>query len=151
MAKRRQKNSMFQGAVKAKLGKNSNLSNLWPEINKQIYSNSSPTQHKLPNAPLLQQLSPDGEIQLLEYWVTDEPLPDDPAMPESCLKLMEPLYNQVHENPKAAIPAIESAIVKYPNVPQVYNYLPAALNGVGRGEDAEKMVLQNIEMNPILN
>jgi tetratricopeptide (TPR) repeat protein len=91
-------------------------------------------------------------IKLLSYDITCEPLDladqKTPGLEEALGDTRRQLFDDVHENPKAAIPVLERLLEKFPNEPMLLNWLSAALIGAGDFKASASVARQNFEANP---
>ena len=89
-------------------------------------------------------------VYVTQYEITDEPI-QEPAyrrLPKSVKEKLESLYQVAQRQPSQAIPELIGLQKKYPNVPQIYNYLAVAYSYVGEKEKAEQITQENIRKNP---
>ena len=86
-------------------------------------------------------------VELHEYEITDEPI-DIWDIPEEIEEEAEDIFHKTHTEPTIVIPRLKKLIEKYPNVPQLYNYLSVAFSSLGEHEETEKIVAKNYEKNP---
>jgi|GEM_PF-1738896 len=143
MAKKRKKSSMYQGVVKAKLAH----SRIWkPNIDWLLEDSllAEDEDEKVDLSPFV----PSSNLKTSRFSVTQEPLPDNPPIPAELRPMMEPLHMKVMASPKDAIPDIKDALLRFPDVPQLNNFLVAALCSIGRLEDARIIIEHNIEQHP---
>lgn len=80
------------------------------------------------------------------YYVTAEPLPS--VFPPEIDDQSAELYHLAQENPEEAISRLKTLITKHPDIPELYNWLSVAYNGIGDKEAYEKTVALNYEKNP---
>ncbi|OQX01546.1 MAG: hypothetical protein BWK80_59715 [Desulfobacteraceae bacterium IS3] len=84
-----------------------------------------------------------------EYEVSYEPVKNERyEIPPEIDARMQELYDMVHKTPKKAIPVLEELKVKYPNVPQIYNFLSVAHSIAGDMEKATEAIRENYRKNP---
>ena len=89
-------------------------------------------------------------VYVTQYEITDEPI-QEPAyrrLPKSIKEKLENLYQVARQQPLQAIPELIELQKKYPNVPQIYNYLSVAYSYAGENEKAEQITRENIRKNP---
>ena len=67
-------------------------------------------------------------VYVTQYEITDEPIqePSYRRLPKSIKERLENLYQMAQRQPLQAIPELIELQKKYPNVPQIYNYLAVA-------------------------
>jgi tetratricopeptide (TPR) repeat protein len=58
------------------------------------------------------------------------------------------LFALVPEDPAEAARRLEPLVERYPHVGELYNLLAAALSGLGRYEEAERVIELNYDRNP---
>lgn len=89
-------------------------------------------------------------IYITQYEITDEPIqePSYRRLPKSIKDRLENLYQVAQRQPQQAIPELVELKKKYPNVPQIYNYLAVAYSYAGENEKAELIIQENIRKNP---
>jgi tetratricopeptide (TPR) repeat protein len=89
-------------------------------------------------------------VYVSEYEITDEPIqePSFRRLPKSVKDRLENLYYVAQRQPHQAILELIELQKKYPNVPQIYNYLAAAYSHAGEQEKAEQITQENIRRNP---
>jgi tetratricopeptide (TPR) repeat protein len=80
------------------------------------------------------------------YRITTKPLPS--VLPPEIDEQSDDLYHLAQENPEAAIARLKTLITKYPDIPELYNWLSVAYNGIGDKEAYEKTVALNYAKNP---
>lgn len=85
------------------------------------------------------------------YEITNEPLPDAAfdRLPPDVQDRINALYEDVMAGRiKAALPAITALIEKYPDVPQLHNYLYIALFNSGDRMEASRVVQETVRRFP---
>lgn len=89
-------------------------------------------------------------VYVTEFEITYEPIqePSYRRLPKSIQERLENLYHEAQQQPLQAIPELLELQKKYPNVPQIYNYLAAAYSYAGEKEKAELITQENIRKNP---
>ncbi len=87
---------------------------------------------------------------LVSYQISDEPLEDSAyaRLPQSAKDELEKLHYQVTDNPREAIAALGPMIERYPDVPQIYNYLNAAYTLLGDKANAQCVLEETLERFP---
>jgi len=89
-------------------------------------------------------------LYVTHYEITDEPI-KEPAyqrLPKSVRTKLDTLYQEAHINPEQTIPELLKLKKKYPNVPQIYNYLAVAYSRAGEIKQAEAITQENIRRHP---
>jgi len=89
-------------------------------------------------------------VYVTQYEITDEPLkePSYQRLPKSVRERLDKLYEMAHKQPRKAIPELIELQKKYPNVPQIYNYLACAYSYAGENDKVEQITQENIRKNP---
>ena len=89
-------------------------------------------------------------IYLTQYEITDEPIEERAyrRLPKSVKVRLERLYQEAQRNPKPAIKELLELKEKYPQVPQIYNYLAVGYSRARELEKAEGITEENIRKNP---
>ena len=89
-------------------------------------------------------------LQLVQYEITDEPIEERAfrKLPASVKKQLEALQRDAQQKPEQAIPKLLESKEKYPNIPQIYNYLAVAYSFSKQTELAEVTIKENIRRNP---
>ena len=89
-------------------------------------------------------------VYVTQYEVTDEPIQERSyrKLPRSVKDKLESLYQEAQRNPRQAIPELHALKRKYPQVPQIYNFLAVAYSRAGEIEKAQAITLQNMRKNP---
>ena len=86
-------------------------------------------------------------IELLEYNITYDPI-EGLGVPEEVERELEGFFKQIDVDPEGAIPGLNEMLHRYPNLPQIYNYLTVAYSRIGEHEKAEKIAEENYKKNP---
>lgn len=86
----------------------------------------------------------------LEYEITYDPIQNQDVnkLPREIQDQLEDIYYMALEEPEKAIEVIKGLIDKYPNVPELYNYLCSAYSQIDDNVNAEKVALLNYNKNP---
>jgi tetratricopeptide (TPR) repeat protein len=89
-------------------------------------------------------------IYVTQYEITDEPIQEAAyrRLPEDIKEKLENLYHEAQRHPQQAIPELVALQIKYPRVPQIYNFLAVAYSYAGEKEKAEQITQTNIRKNP---
>jgi tetratricopeptide (TPR) repeat protein len=92
-------------------------------------------------------------LKLLSYEISYDPLADATRVRNSGLEsalegVRVRLFEEVHNNPTAAIPKLEALLVRFPDEPMLLNWLASAMQSAGDMEKAEAIALRNFEANP---
>lgn len=89
-------------------------------------------------------------VQIVTYEITDEPILDRQykRLPREVKGAIERLHDLSQVSPRQAIPELVELIEKYPNVPQLYNYLSVAYSRAGQVEKSEEVIQENLRRNP---
>jgi predicted Zn-dependent protease len=89
-------------------------------------------------------------VYLSQYVITEEPIQERSfrRLPKSVKARLENLYHMAQRQPQQAILELIELQKKYPNVPQIYNYLAVAYSYAGEKEKAEQITQENIRRNP---
>ncbi len=84
------------------------------------------------------------------YQITDEPIQDRhyKRLPQAVKDTLEKMFYEVQKKPEQAIPKLLELKRKYPQIPQIYNYLAVAYMAVGEMKKAEKITNENIRKHP---
>jgi len=92
----------------------------------------------------------DSELMYLEYEITDEPITDGPfyQLPKSVQKRLEKLHYDIPRNPGKALPELLELKKKYPEVPQIYNYLTVAYTALEKRVEAEAISRECMQKHP---
>ena len=61
---------------------------------------------------------------------------------------LQRLYQLARTNPRAAAPQLMAALLRYPQVPSIFNYLFVAFSAMGDIKRAEAIVLENLRLHP---
>jgi tetratricopeptide (TPR) repeat protein len=69
-------------------------------------------------------------------------------LPEHVKEAFDRLYHQAQRRPREAIPELLEWVERYPDIPQLYNYLSIAYSAAGQREEAEAMIRENYRRNP---
>lgn len=84
---------------------------------------------------------------LVSYNISDEPLPRE-KYPAEIDSQMAELYNLTYDNPKKAIPRLLELKTRYPQIPELYNWLAASQVKTGDFSAADITIKENYEKNP---
>lgn len=89
-------------------------------------------------------------VSVTQYEITDEPIQERyyRRLPEPVKEKLERLYQEALRKPWQALPELLELKKKYPQVPQIYNYLAVAYSRAGELEKAEAITLENLRKNP---
>jgi tetratricopeptide (TPR) repeat protein len=99
------------------------------------------------SGPVTDALNP---VYVMQYKITDEPMQDRSfrQLPQFVKERLEELYQEAQRRPLQAIPELRMLNKKYPQIPQIYNYLAVAYSRMGETKKAEAMTLKNMRRNP---
>jgi tetratricopeptide (TPR) repeat protein len=93
-----------------------------------------------------------SNIKLLSYTITFEPLehPEDKVegVNEATEGIREQLFDDIQNNPDAAILVLRQLLERFPNAPLLMNWLSVALESKGDTQGAIEIVKQNFQANP---
>lgn len=92
----------------------------------------------------------DASVHTSTFEITSEPLPE-PAydrLPASVRKRLDEIHARIPRHPEQVIPELLELKEKYPDVPQIYNYLAVAYSHQGDKEKAEAITAENLKRNP---
>jgi tetratricopeptide (TPR) repeat protein len=89
-------------------------------------------------------------VYLTQYEITDEPIEERAyrQLPKSVKGRLEKLHHDAQFHPMSAIEKLLKLRKKYPQVPQIYNYLAVAYSRTGEIEKLEEITKENIRKNP---
>jgi len=89
-------------------------------------------------------------VQIVEYEITPEPIeePEYKRLPNAVKDRLADLHDEAQSNPERAIPELLELKKKYPDVPQIYNYLAAAYSLTGEKEKAEAVIDEILRKKP---
>ncbi|NOX61769.1 MAG: hypothetical protein GXP42_07470 [Chloroflexi bacterium] len=89
-------------------------------------------------------------IIAVEYKVTFEPIFDDAyrRLPKAVRDRLDELFELIQRKPQEAVPELLRLKRKYPNIPQIYNYLTSALSSLGKIEEAEAVTRECLRRHP---
>lgn len=89
-------------------------------------------------------------VYLTQYEITDEPIQERSyrRLPQSVKDKLEDLCQEAQRRPLQAIPELRALNKKYPQIPQIYNYLAVAYSRAGESKKAEAITLKNMYKNP---
>ena len=84
------------------------------------------------------------------FAITTEPLPEPgyAALSRATKTELQRLYQLARTNPRAAAPQLMAALLRYPQVPSIFNYLFVAFSAMGDIKRAEAIVLENLRLHP---
>jgi len=85
-------------------------------------------------------------LQLFSYEITDEPL-DNSSIPKEVQDEMEHLFVKAQKSPAAIIDRLEELIKKYPEVPQLYNFISAAYSNLNDKQKSKYYIETNYQKN----
>lgn len=90
------------------------------------------------------------ETMELDYIITDEPMDTNRmrSLPDAVQDQIEDLYDRMQLSPRGTIKELQALIKRYPDMPQLYNYLYVAYQSSGRIFKAKKIMLENLKRNP---
>jgi tetratricopeptide (TPR) repeat protein len=96
------------------------------------------------------QSSSPEPLLLVQFEITDEPIEGRAfrKLPNSVKRELERLHWEAQRKPEQAIPELLEFKKKYPNIPQIYNYLTVAYSASKDMEKAEAIIEENIRRNP---
>jgi len=89
-------------------------------------------------------------VYVTNYEITDEPIQERSyrRLPNHVKDVIERLHYDSQTKPRKAIPEIRAMLKKYPQIPQLYNYLTVAYAKIGEVDKAEAVTRANIRKNP---
>jgi tetratricopeptide (TPR) repeat protein len=112
-------------------------------------------QHKAQHKPADQRTAPvterrSADFGIMGFAVTIEPLPEPAfaALSRATKTELQRLYHLARTNPRAAAPQLMAALMRYPQVPSIFNYLFVAFAAMGDVKRAEAIVLENLRLHP---
>ena len=105
---------------------------------------------KRSETPRLRSRKQPRSLQLVEYEITSEPIPDSryERLPRHVQDTIERLHGMLEDRPAEAIPELRELIKQYPDLPILYNILCAAYQAADQLEQAEIVILENYRRNP---
>ncbi len=91
-----------------------------------------------------------GATDPLASAITTEPLPEPgfAALSRAAKTELQRLYQLARTNPRAAIPQLMAALLRYPQVSSIFNYLFVAYSAIGDTKRAEAIILENLRLHP---
>lgn len=89
----------------------------------------------------------ENSIQLLSYEITDEPIHAS-SIPKEVQDEMNDLFIKTLKSPESIIDRLEELIKRYPNVPQLYNFISIAYSNLNNKEKSKHYVEKNYLKNP---
>jgi tetratricopeptide (TPR) repeat protein len=89
-------------------------------------------------------------IYISTYEITDEPIPDRryKRLPQEVKDAIDRLYDTSQRRPQQAIPELLELLEKYPDIPQLYNFLSLAYSRSGQIDKANQVIRKNYRRNP---
>jgi tetratricopeptide (TPR) repeat protein len=89
-------------------------------------------------------------VQMTSYEISDKPLEDTAydRLPQSVKDELEQLYYLLRQKPRETIPQLLPLIERYPDVPQLYNYLQSAYQLLHDRENAQRVLDEMLERFP---
>ena len=89
-------------------------------------------------------------IYVLHYEITYEPMEEEEyrQLPHSVKEQLRRLNIEVQRKPEKVLPELLELKAKYPQVPQIYNFLTVAYAKMGKLEEAEKTARECVARNP---
>lgn len=90
------------------------------------------------------------EPDLMELTITTEPLPEPgyASLSSATKTELQRLYQLARSNPRAAAPQLMAALLRYPQVPSIFNYLFVAFSAMGDIKRAEAIIQENLRLHP---
>jgi len=92
-----------------------------------------------------------GLTTFFDYEITDEPIrnPAYERLPQSVKDQLNELYHEtVFQKPREAIAVLQTLIDRYPNVPQIYNYLHTAYQQLGDQVNSQRVLKETLDRFP---
>jgi tetratricopeptide (TPR) repeat protein len=93
---------------------------------------------------------PESQLLKLNYTISHEPV-TDPAyerLPDSVRDQLETIHNMLLREPKEAMALLQPLIEKYPEVPQLYNYLHVIYQKLRDRDNAQRVLQETLERFP---
>lgn len=90
-------------------------------------------------------------LEYIDYEITDEPLaePAFSRLPENVKDQIQEFYDgAIFQRPKEVIATLQPLIERYPEVPQLYNYLHNAYRLLGDRTNAERVLKETLQRFP---
>ncbi len=89
-------------------------------------------------------------LRFSQYRITDEPLPEPvyDRLPKDVKDRIQELMVTAQKNPIRAIPELQELKEKYPDVPNIYNFLAVAYSTLGDQKKAEAVIRENLAKHP---
>lgn len=94
---------------------------------------------------------PASVLTTFDYEVTNEPIQNlaYERLPQSVKDQLDELYHKtVFQKPKEAIAILQTLIERYPDVPQIYNFLHTAYQKLGDQENCQRVLKETLERFP---
>lgn len=94
---------------------------------------------------------PASGLTTLNYEITDEPTrnPAIERLPQSVKDQLAELYERtVFQKPREAIAILQPLLERYPDVPQIYNYLHIAYKQLGDQDNSQRVLKETLERFP---
>jgi len=96
--------------------------------------------------------APASGFTTVNYEITDEPMPE-PAyerLPQPVKDQLDTLYHETLflRKPREAIAVLQPLIERYPDVPQIYNYLHTAYQQLGDRDNSQRVLQETLERFP---
>jgi len=95
--------------------------------------------------------APASGLTTLNYEITDDPIrePVYERLPQSVKDQLDELYHErIFQKPKEAIAVLQTLIERYPDVPQIYNFLHTAYQKLGDQENCQRVLKETLERFP---
>ncbi len=110
----------------------------------------SKRKRKLKRKKRLLKTTTSTPIRVLEYAITYDQIgtPEYKRLPKSAKDRLDELYEEAQRKPQKAIPGLLELKEKYPDMPQIYNFLAAAYSILGDDEKADAVIDEILQKRP---
>lgn len=95
--------------------------------------------------------APASDLTAVSYEITDEPIrePVYERLPQPVKEQLDTLYHEtVFQKPGEAIAVLQTLIERYPEVPQLYNYLYTAYQQLGDQDNSQRVLQETLARFP---
>ena len=108
-----------------------------------------PSPHRIQTLRVLRSSDDREVVGVSEIEVTFEKIERvTENLPREVEERSRELFDGVHERPEKTIPILKDIIARYPNIPQLYNWLAAAYGFTGQVDLNNEIVIQSYQRNP---